>query len=627
MNVKWIFLVLIASSAAVQGHGQGRGQVPHGEADSLPGDTAHAAEKLILQQQEQLTIDSAIRAQFQAELQQAAGDVGKTRQLQAQLREIGVKDSLKKAEQLARIEALKKHAKGYPVVLNADTLFKLYTRVGSFGADERAMVISRRIRDLYDNIAFKPDSLRVTTTENGFDIVYKGDLIVMSVSQLDALWYNMTMDSLADSYRTVIIREIVREQKANSFKSWARRIGLAAGILLALLLVIYGINKAFRRLRVVLRSNRERYAQGFTFRKYRILSPEKLEQFALRFNNLVRIVLVVLALYFTLLLLSGIFTATEKWSDTLLSWILTPARSALHSFIRFLPNLFTIIVLYLIFRYAIRGLRYLSGEVGKGNIVLSGFHQEWAHPTYNIIKFLLYAFMLILVFPYLPGSASPAFRGVSVFLGVLISLGSSSAINNMVAGLVITYMRPFKVGDRVKIGEVTGDVLEKNMLVTRIRTIKNEDITVPNSTVLSGSTVNYSSNTKPEDTGLILHTTVTIGYDTPWKDMHQALLVAAGRTMWVEKSPEPFVLQTGLDDFFVSYQLNVYTKEANRQATIYSELHQQIQDACNEAGIEILSPHYTSVRDGNSTSIPEDYRAKDYEAPPFVFRANREGKE
>jgi small-conductance mechanosensitive channel len=336
------------------------------------------------------------------------------------------------------------------------------------------------------------------------------------------------------------------------------------------------------------------------------------------------VILVLLVVYIALLLISGIFTATEKWTDTLLGWILTPAKSAVRSFVHFLPDLFTIVVIYFIFRFIIRGGKYVSGEIARGSMVISGFHQDWAKPTFNIVKFLLYAFMLVLIFPYLPGSASPAFKGVSVFLGVLISLGSSSAINNIVAGLVITYMRPFKVGDRVKIGEVTGDVVEKTMLVTRIRTIKNEDVTVPNSNVLSASTVNFSANTKPEDTGLILHTTVTIGYDTPWKKMHEALIEAAKRTDLVERTPEPFVLQTSLDDFFVSYQLNVYTKQANEQASIYSQLHQHIQDACNEAGIEIMSPHYQSMRDGNATTIPPDYLPKDYTAPPFVVKTTSE---
>jgi small-conductance mechanosensitive channel len=189
----------------------------------------------------------------------------------------------------------------------------------------------------------------------------------------------------------------------------------------------------------------------------------------------------------------------------------------------------------------------------------------------------------------------------------------------MVAGLVITYMRPFKIGDRVRIGDITGDVVEKTMLITRIRTIKNEDITVPNSAVMSSSTINYSANANPDRPGLILHTTVTIGYDTPWKKMHQALLDAAARTEYLQREPAPFVLQTSLDDFFVSYQLNAYTKEPNKQALIYSLLHQNIQDACNEAGIEIMSPHYHSVRDGNSSTIPPDYLPHDYEAPPFRF--------
>jgi small-conductance mechanosensitive channel len=204
--------------------------------------------------------------------------------------------------------------------------------------------------------------------------------------------------------------------------------------------------------------------------------------------------------------------------------------------------------------------------------------------------------MLVVIFPYLPGSSSPAFQGVSVFLGILLSLGSSSATSNLVAGLVITYMRPFKVGDRVKIGEVTGDVIEKTMLVTRIKTIKNEDVTVPNSMVLSSSTVNYSARTKTNEPGLILHYTVTIGYDVPWKKVYSLLTNAALATVHIEKEPTPFVLQTALDDFSICYQINAYTLQANLQASIYSNLLENIQDVFNEAGIEILSPHYNVIR-------------------------------
>ena len=212
-------------------------------------------------------------------------------------------------------------------------------------------------------------------------------------------------------------------------------------------------------------------------------------------------------------------------------------------------------------------------------------------------------------------------KTVSVFVGILFSLGSSTAIANMVAGLVITYMRPFKIGDRIKIGDVSGDVVEKTLLVTRVKTIKNEIITIPNSSVLSGNTTNYTSETAEK--GLILHTTVTIGYDVPWKDMHQVLIDAALKTDMILKDPMPFVLQTSLDDFYVSYQINAYTREASKQALIYSQLNQNIQDTCNERGIEILSPHYRAARDGNRVTIPSSYLPKDYKAPSFQVHVDK----
>ncbi len=246
---------------------------------------------------------------------------------------------------------------------------------------------------------------------------------------------------------------------------------------------------------------------------------------------------------------------------------------------------------------------------------LPGFYADWANPTYQIIKVLIIAFMLVVIFPYLPGSDSPIFKGVSVFLGFLFTFGSAGSLSNIISGLVLTYMRLFKIGDRVKIADVTGDVIEKSLLVTRIRTTKNEIISIPNSTIMNSPTINYSSDA--QDKGLIMYTTVTIGYDVPWRDMHQALTDAALRCELVLKEPAPFVLQTSLDDFYVSYQVNLYTREANRQAFIYSELHKHIQDVCNERGIEIMSPHYRSERDGNMSTIPASYLPKEYKAPGF----------
>lgn len=236
-------------------------------------------------------------------------------------------------------------------------------------------------------------------------------------------------------------------------------------------------------------------------------------------------------------------------------------------------------------------------------------------PTYRIVRVLIVAFTIVVAFPYLPGSKSPAFQGISIFFGLLLSLGSSSAIANVVAGTVLTYTRAFQLGDRVKIGDTTGDIIEKTLLVTRVRTIKNVDIAIPNGMVLGSHILNFSSAAKQE--GLILHTSVTIGYDAPWRKIHELLIAAAGATTNVLPQPKPFVLQTALDDFYVSYEINAFTDQPNRMAQTYSELHQNIQDKFYEAGVEILSPHYFGVREGNHVAIPAEYVPQHYVAPAF----------
>jgi small-conductance mechanosensitive channel len=196
----------------------------------------------------------------------------------------------------------------------------------------------------------------------------------------------------------------------------------------------------------------------------------------------------------------------------------------------------------------------------------------------------------------------------------MVSFGSTSTVGNLIAGVVLTYMRPFQLGDRVKLGDNVGDVVEKTFLYTKILTIKNEEVVVPSLQAFNGAMINYSARAK--EPGLILHTTITIGYDAPWRQVHELLLTAADRTTYLFKDPKPFVLQTNLSDFYVEYQLNVYTDQANRMASIYAELHQNIQDSFNEAGVEIMSPHYYQLRDGNATSIPADY-LRNYEPPRF----------
>lgn len=326
--------------------------------------------------------------------------------------------------------------------------------------------------------------------------------------------------------------------------------------------------------------------------------------------------IVIIALgYSYISILFSFFEFTHTWASTLIGYIVDPLVNLFISFVKYLPHLFFILVIIYVTRYAIKFVKLIFDALEKETFKLPGFYGDWALPTYKIVRFLIIAFAVIVIFPYLPGSSSPVFQGISVFIGVLFSLGSTSAIANIVAGTVITYMRPFKIGDRVKIADTVGDVVEKTLLVTRIRTIKNVDVTVPNSMVLGSHIINFSSSA--DKRGLILHTAVTIGYDVPWVKVHKLLISAAEATENLLKEPKPFVYQTSLDDSYVSYEINAYTDKPNIMAGIYSELHQNIQDKFNEAGVEILSPRYSSVRDGNTTTIPDSYLPKSYSPPGF----------
>jgi small-conductance mechanosensitive channel len=509
----------------------------------------------------------------------------------------------------------------YPVAPFKDTLFFIHNKIGSFSPEKRAKAISERIQQIYSDPLFEADSLKIVPADITLDIVYKEAFIIMSITTLDAQTVGKDSQSLAKQNIRTISKAIVKEKGSNSPVKWMKRIALELLIIGCIYLLLFGINVVFRKFKYFLIRNENKYFKGILIKNFHILSPSNQLYFTLRIIGIIRTIVFIFVIYLSLPLLFSVFPSTVGYTTTLIHWIMKPAKFALVSFIDFLPNLFSIIVIVVLFRYALKIIKYFVDEIQKENISIDGFYSDWAKPTFNIIKVLLYAFMLVIIFPYLPGSNSPIFKGVTVFVGVLFSIGSSNAIANMVAGLVITYMRPFKIGDFIKIGEVNGEVIEKTALVVRVRTSKMEDITIPNATVLSSSSINFSANTRTNTNGLVIHSTVTIGYDVPWREVHKALIEAANRTDLIEKEPKPFVLQTSLDDFYVSYEINAFTKEATKQPLIYSNLHQNIQDCFNEAGIEIMSPHYKALRDGNHTTIPDSYLSKDYQ--PSVFQVKK----
>lgn len=419
----------------------------------------------------------------------------------------------------------------------------------------------------------------------------------------------------------MIAANFEKHKEATSFSTVMKEIGLALLVILIFSALIYFTGKLFKWTASKIELSEEKTIKGIKVKDYTLFDAKRQVNALLTANKILKWFLILLLIYIALPILFGIFPWTKNFSEVLFGYILNPLRKITSGIWNYLPNLITIIVIIIFFKYVMKGIHFLKEEVANENLKFPGFYPDWANPTFQIIRVLVYAFMVVVIYPYLPGSDSPIFKGVSVFLGFLFTFGSAGSLANVVAGLVLTYMRLFKIGDRVKIGEVFGDVIEKSLLVTRVRTAHNEIISIPNSTVMSSHTINYSSDAIEK--GLILHTTVTIGYDASWKKVHEALLEAANGTEFILKEPKPFVFQTSLEDFYVAYEINGYTKNANQQGAIYSELNRHIQDCFNEAGIEIMSPHYRAGRDGSQTTIPENYLPKEYKAPPFNFNITK----
>lgn len=403
------------------------------------------------------------------------------------------------------------------VIVRGKTLFAVQG-VLSFPAQARAAAISRRIEDLSKDVTFNPSSISVADAEGSSDIM-AADLVVMSVTDQDAAAAGESRQQLANSYAQHIATALTALRKQYSLKSLILG-GVYALLTTLILLLLFRLMRIFfPRLYRRLNSWRGTFIPSLRIQQFELLPADRIADFAIGIARLVRLAIILVALYFYVSLVLGFFPWTQGYAQILFGYVLSPLKLVAEAAVAYLPNVFFIAVIALVSFYVIKAVRIIFTEIGKETIALPNFYPEWADPTYKIVRMLILALTAIVIFPYIPGSKSPAFKGISIFLGVLFSLGSTSAVANVVAGVILTYMRAFKIGDRVKIADTTGDVLEKTLLVTRIRTIKNVEITIANAMVLNSHIINFSASAHLE--GLILHTTVTIGYDAPWRTVHQ----------------------------------------------------------------------------------------------------------
>ena len=511
----------------------------------------------------------------------------------------------------------------FPVMLDNQELFNIRQGIGSFSAQERAQSITARIEKIADDDALSPEDLTIKIDpEDKNPSIILGDTVIATITSKDAKLHSVSQEVLAEralaKIKAAIVRYRQERQPDNLFKDAVLTVSATLATVLIFWVIIFISSRVFPQIQRLITS----LVPGVVFQNFEIISSQTIGIFSLRVLQFIRTLIILTILYFYLTFVLRLFPWTRKFGDGFLQYFFSALEVISQEIAKYLPNIFIILLIVFITHYLLRAIKPFFTALSRGTLVIHGFYPDWANPTYNLLSLLIIALAIVIAFPYLPGFNSPAFQGVSVFLGVLFSLGSTSAIANVVGGVILIYTRSFQLGDKISIGDVIGDVIEKGLLVTRIRTPANRIITIPNSSLLNTNVINFSVSQREFKQPLILQTTVTLGYDLPWRKVHTTLKEAALATKFIVSEPAPFVLQTSLDDFYVSYQLNAYTDHPSKMVYIYSELHQNIQDKCNEVGIEIMSPHYKALRDGNHSTIPENYLPEDYQSPAFGIQSN-----
>ncbi len=476
-----------------------------------------------------------------------------------------------------------------PVIIDGETLFEL-RGVSSLPAQERADGVAARIVAIARDASVSMSDLRVVDAEDHLDIV-AGELRIVSVFDMDAQAEQKELrQALADSYKASIIRAVERFRLERGGRYLARQ-AIYAAIALALLIgVLAAARWSARHLAAVIDQRVRARLEVLEARSYRLLSADQIGSIwqagrrAIHF--LVTFVLVFICLDYVL----SLFPWTRPVARRVAALLMDPLSAMWGGLLDALPGLVFIAILVVITRYVLRLTELFFSGIAIGRIQPAGFDAEWAWPTYRLVRLAILGFALVIAYPYIPGSNSEAFRGVSIFFGLLMSIGAASMVGNSLAGYTLIYRRAFKIGDRIKIDDVVGEVVAMRQQVTQLRTPKNEEVTIPSSMIVNSSGVHYSSLARKG--GLILHTTVGIGYETPWRQVEAMLMEAAGRTEGLLREPPPFVLLTSLGDFCVTYEINVYCDRPEEMLRLYAALHRNILDLFNEHGVQIMTPSY-----------------------------------
>ena len=499
------------------------------------------------------------------------------------------KDSLYKAQRQEEIKRIYSKANGAPIRLENDTI---YTTLGLYSPLERAEYTEKKLRKLVELPIFRKDSLKIDSNNNLLMITYQGEW-VQAVSEEDAIIAHLPQIELAKSLQNDILRAVTQYREEHSMQKRIMRIGELTLLILAIATFFYLLNLLFRKIQQLLLRH-SFFEKGIKIKNYQILNKENMNYILTKVLFLLKLIVFFIVIFVSIPVGLKLFPSTQLWAERLLKLILDPLSQIGTAIVDYLPNLIIIGIIILIGRMVLKLMRYFLYEIERGALKIKGFYKEFAKPTYNILRILFICFIFIVIFPYLPGSGSSAFQGVSIFLGLLIFLGSSSTISNGMAGIFITYMRAFRENDWIKVGDYIGMVIHKDSLVTRLKTINNEEVTVPNSMILSSSTMNFSSMGRTN--GLVVTTQVKVRYDARLEDVDATLIAAAQATKGVTDKITPYIYHISLNELNATYEINAVTFEPQNMYIIKSDLIKNIYNAFRERNIELTSIEYVELR-------------------------------
>jgi small-conductance mechanosensitive channel len=453
---------------------------------------------------------------------------------------------------------------------------------------ERAEGVRRALDDLVGQRITEPIERRSFGGGVVITIASRG-VLVLTPSDVDEL-SGETVDAAAARAVDAMRIALAEALEARTPAMLLREGGTAVLALIAGLLALYVIRRMHRildrRLAIVAEQTvaRTGIADVAMLRASRLLDVQHWAVAALTFT------LNLAVAYATIGLVLRQFPFTRPWGESMRGFLLTTVQTLSLGIADAMPGLFTVAVIVAIARFVSRLIAFWFSAIERGHLTPRWIYPETAQPTRRLFIGLLWVFAGVVSYPYLPGSQTDAFKGISVFLGLMVTFGSSGLMNQIMSGFMITYSRALRVGDFVRIGEAVGTVTHLGVLSVKVTTLQHEDATIPNAVVVAQTTTDFSRFS--ETSGVLTPTTVTIGYDTPWRQVRSLMLRAAERTPGLRRDPAPRVIQEGLEDFFVKYTLLVCLDQQDSRLWTLDALHANIQDLFNEYGVQIMSPHY-----------------------------------